>query len=156
MSAGGGGVMDLIGEEKQDPPTIPLMKTAEENDASDDDREICFEDRMRELEDMGGDSFFLSDGDTIDPADSCDEEEEEDPVLSSEAFMAIAMSAGGGGVMDLIGEEKQDPPTLPLTGDGILDMIGKGAEKASTEEDDDENDWEWDGIVDEEAHLGFD
>jgi hypothetical protein len=255
MSAGGGGVINLIGEENQEPPTFPSIKTAEENDSSDDDRiseikaeggdhgdkpeatSTSFEDRMAEIEDMGGDSFFLSDGEAIEPVNSCDEEEEEDPVLFSEAFMAFAMSAGGGGVINLIGEENQDPPTFPsiktaeendssdddriseikaeggdpsflsgdekggrdgdldqmaeieaiggdafflsehdsvenatdivvvpselvtrmaMSGDGILDMIGIGAEKASTEEDHDEDDWEWDGLVDEEAHLGFD
>jgi hypothetical protein len=92
----------------------PFFLSDEENGAKPEATSTTsFEDRMSEIEDMGGDSFFLSDGEAIEPVDSCDEEEEEDPVLFSEACMAIAMSAGGGGVMDLISEENQDPPTFP-------------------------------------------
>jgi hypothetical protein len=111
-----------------------------------------FTDRSAELESLGGDPFFLDDYNDAedDPADDNDEssgsEERHDQEMAAVAvpssLLAGLAMASGGGVMDEIGKvekkwsatdgkgpaPKPPPPPLP-------------------------DDWEWDGIVDENAHM---
>lgn len=184
-------------------------------DEKEDLQHGSFGDRISEIEDMGGDSFFLSDKkeETVEATNN-EDDGEENVALSPDAFMAMALAAGGsGGVTDLIkgtpppaapsiaenssydnaieaaggdasfrnaedlddqlseieamggdpfflsdeDEDSTDDPSVPnettMSGGGIVDMIGQEVEN---EEDPNEGVWEWDGIVDEEAHLGFD
>jgi hypothetical protein len=98
------------------------------------------DDRAAELEAMGGDPFFLTDDeDENDFEQMQNEEDEPAPSLSSEFMMAAAMMT----------------PTSPVNRfvtDGLGPTPRKKEEKVKRLDDG----FEWDGTVDEDAHLGLD
>ena len=95
-----------------------------------------YDDRMSEIEAMGGDPFFLTD----DEEDGMNEEDELDTLLPSAFSTNIAATSVRWG--NPTGEEER----------GRFATDGKGPTPKPSREISVE---EWDGTVDEEAHLGL-
>jgi len=90
-----------------------------------------FDDRLAEIEAMGGDPFFLED------------EEIEAKITEKETAAS---------------SEKMDfsaPPT-ETNERFVTDGQGPSPRKDETKSDDSDPEWEWDGTVDEDAHMGWD
>jgi hypothetical protein len=96
-----------------------------------------YDDRISEIEAMGGDPFFLAD----DEADDMYEEVEQDSLLSSAFLTNIAAASERLG--NRTGEEERE--RYATDGQG---PTPKPSREISVEE--------WDGTVDEQAHLGLD
>jgi hypothetical protein len=97
-----------------------------------------FSDRMAELEAMGGDPFFLSDGDDDDQQSSTGKDND------IEAPSSTLMSSAAGGVPNVV--------------DALEDRYvtdGKGPMPNTRKEEPRGDGWEWDGIVDENAHMDW-
>jgi hypothetical protein len=104
------------------------------------------DDRAVELEAMGGDPFFLSDNDDDDDDDEKSKELDDAtasfPSLSSE-FMKVAATISPKSpvhrfITDGLGPSPKNRPSAPQT-EFSNDVA-----------------WEWDGVVDEDAHLDID
>ena len=107
----------------------------------------AFEAKMVEIEAMGGDPFFMIDDDEDDGDETRDGEDEEDQIASD--IMAKMALVGGsvGGVAAILN-------TVPAER-RATDGLGPSPQFRSPKVVQDEN-WEWDGFVDEDAHLDFD
>jgi hypothetical protein len=128
-ASSGGRVMDLLGKANED-----LISSSSEEGKTGETSSL--DNRISEIESMGGDSFFLSD-------DSVSKHNPSKPEMSEIRPMdegALDIESMGG-----------DPFFLS---DGEDDNCELGDE-AKGKEEKEEAGWEWDGAVDEEAHLGF-
>lgn len=104
--------------------------------------------RIAEIEEMGGDPFFFTMDDDDEEETQEEEEEEEQAVMPSMSFMAqvgVANAVVGGTpaqrcATDGLGPTPKNTPDV---------AAATAAEKK-------EEGWEWDGSVDEDAHLGLD
>jgi hypothetical protein len=94
-----------------------------------------FSDRFAEVESMGGDSFFLTSDDS--------ELEEVDDTFTSN--MATA-SGGGDDAMSAIGNTVEERYYA-------TDGKGPAPSKYNVQPKEDGKKWEWDGTVDEDAHM---
>jgi hypothetical protein len=108
-----------------------------------------FDDRAAELTALGGDPFFLSDeldGNNDDTLETPlqDEEEVSSSILSPEFMMAAASVSLHSPVNRFVLDGKGPSPKVPPP------SHGSGTKK------DDGDVWEWDGMVDENAHLDLD
>jgi hypothetical protein len=92
-----------------------------------------FSDRMAELEAMGGDPFFLSDGD-----------DDDDQQSSTDTDNDLAMMSSAAGV----------PNAVDTLEDRYV-TDGKGPMPNTRKEEPRGDGWEWDGIVDENAHMDW-
>eukprot|EP00980_Cylindrotheca_fusiformis_P009778 scaffold2156_cov115-Cylindrotheca_fusiformis.AAC.3 len=149
----GGNVLDRIGKRAKSPPFPPserdrkrmtyddetadmeaanggdaFFRTTSRGNGSEHDL-----DQLAEIEAMGGDAFFLPEITTTTNDEEAKVAAAPDNDLPSDRLMTMAMS--GGGLAEMIGHNKEDLSTTTKHEDG--------------------GGWEWDGIVDEEAHLGF-
>mmetsp|Transcript_4838 Transcript_4838/g.6855 ORF Transcript_4838/g.6855 Transcript_4838/m.6855 type:complete len:197 (+) Transcript_4838:261-851(+) len=113
-----------------------------------------FDDDIAEIEAMGGDPFFMDFGDDDDEEDKDNTSDpdgtEGDDIPASSILSDLA--GMGAGVMDVIGNVEERYST-----------DGKGPTPKSQQRDFspqfsavEDNDWEWDGSVNEEAHFDFD
>jgi hypothetical protein len=106
------------------------------------------EDRAAELEAMGGDPFFLMEDD-----DDNDDEKEtgndgtddpSSPALTAEFLMAAASLS-------------TDSPVARFVTDGLGPSPKmKPASATADPEKREDDDWEWDGTINEDAHLDLD
>ena len=94
-----------------------------------------YDDRMAEIEALGGDPFFLMDEENVDS----EEDSSQDQVIPSPSFMSNLANLTG----DPVEEEEKRYST---DGKGPTPKSPKKTVSAV----------EWDGTVDEDAHLGFD
>ena len=144
MSAGGG-VLGMLGgidsKEDQIQNTVDAFKS--------------FEERTSEIEAMGGDPFFLPDDDEISSEQTNEEISSEQTSnetaldLPSSPLMEVAISADGPGVGEL--DEGVNGKISKIDSDDDEPLASSQLDKIHSESDD----WEWDGTVDEEAHMGF-
>lgn len=102
------------------------------------------DDRLAELEAMGGDPFFLGDDPDVDDdtkkLPSLEEENEDSSTVLCAEFMVAAATLSA-----------KSPVTRFVT-DG-LGPSPKSPPPPSGAEDEKLDDWVWDGIVNEDAHL---
>jgi hypothetical protein len=116
---------------EHEPPTVPPL-----------------DNRAAELEAMGGDPFFLSDESNNDD-DTIDTPSQEDGEISlsdiSPEFIIAAAAVSPNGPINrfMIEGLEPIPRILPPT-------HGSGTKN------DDEGDWEWDGVIDENAFMDLD
>jgi hypothetical protein len=94
--------------------------------------------RMMEIEELGGDPFFMSEDD--DDPKSSDDEDVDDLLVSSEIMAKIAMAGGGPTSILNVVEER-------YATDGL------GPSPIEREPEVKDPGWEWDGTVDENAHM---
>lgn len=103
-----------------------------------------FSGSLEEIEAMGGDPFFLLDeeNDKTRKGEAGGDGDDDDMDAAASSFASLAMAVGGGitGVLDSIEER--------------YSTDGKGpTPKQIMEEEEDDSDWEWDGTVNEDAHM---
>lgn len=99
----------------------------------------AYDDRFNEIEAMGGDPFFLDEEDESDERNEKAEENDTSMLLQNSHLSSLIAKASS------VSSSRSATDGL-----GPTPMQSK-----NTSKNDDEN-WEWDGSVDEDAHLGFD
>jgi hypothetical protein len=99
-----------------------------------------FSDRMSEIDAMGGDPFFLSDDDKNGDAAAEEDDEILEPPSSRLASMGMFAGDGVASVLDTLEERYVTDGKGPMP-----------KEPESQQQRDD--DWEWDGVVIEDAHM---
>jgi hypothetical protein len=165
-----GGDPFFLSEEKEELPlhskeslSSPAAPTKEDT--------ALMEERKTEILEMGGDPFFLTEED--DEIREIENDDDDNKSFPSESFLSMAKlsSEGGGGVMRKLGTiniesngnsesdgDADDDDSMPII-DRISDLEDMGGDPFFLSEDDidepGDDGWEWDGMVDENAHLGF-
>eukprot|EP00545_Synedropsis_sp_CCMP1620_P012699 CAMPEP_0119008300 /NCGR_PEP_ID=MMETSP1176-20130426/3599_1 /TAXON_ID=265551 /ORGANISM="Synedropsis recta cf, Strain CCMP1620" /LENGTH=155 /DNA_ID=CAMNT_0006960609 /DNA_START=50 /DNA_END=517 /DNA_ORIENTATION=- len=107
-----------------------------------------FDSRMEEIEAMGGDSFFLMDDD-----DDVDDDATVSPPAEEQAMPSIPFSSALGSILEQAEAAAEDGasddvPRCATDGKGPIPRESRNVQVKPGEL--------WDGIVDENAHLGFD
>ncbi|KAL3915001.1 MAG: hypothetical protein SGILL_005849 [Bacillariaceae sp.] len=112
------------------------------------------DDRFAELEAMGGDPFFLSEDDEEEEKESISEMKDSPQDDKEDDAEPTALSAGF--MMSSAALSTESPATRFVT-DGLGPSPKTGPPKPTVESEKKEDDvWEWDGIVNEDAHLDLD
>ena len=136
----GGGVMDLLG-----------MSTGTANSPSPPPASSMDMTRAA-LEDMGGDPFFLDSVDDDTRSDFNDDNDGDDGTSDSSSVLSqMAFASGSDVVADILGRANRLKDGKQSNNDENI----PSSKCRNDNNDDDERDenWEWDGIVDEDAHL---
>lgn len=108
-----------------------------------------FVNRQKEIDELGGDSFFLSMDDINEQGYENDEEDEEDEsMLSSLSSMSLLASGMSPMISNLIDKHSSS------SNETIRNVDAAGEEEENVTNDK-ETTWEWDGTVDDDAHLGW-
>ena len=125
---------------------------AEKNDGGNENPPFMFdEQKIAEIEAMGGDPFFLSDEDEDDDSDAASGEDETENALDGMSglsshdqmiFMTASAEASKRFATDGLGPSSSRRQT---------DDFEKQKESDSADET-----WEWDGVINEDAHLDLD
>eukprot|EP00521_Asterionellopsis_glacialis_P014468 CAMPEP_0195308404 /NCGR_PEP_ID=MMETSP0707-20130614/38208_1 /TAXON_ID=33640 /ORGANISM="Asterionellopsis glacialis, Strain CCMP134" /LENGTH=347 /DNA_ID=CAMNT_0040372671 /DNA_START=1 /DNA_END=1045 /DNA_ORIENTATION=- len=111
-----------------------------------------YDDDMEEIMAMGGDPSFMDSGENEqeEEADSSSPDGTEGDSMPTSSILS-SMAGMGGGVMDVIGNVERD--RYATDGKGPSPKNHQESSQFSAVQDDN---WEWDGIVDEDAHFDFD
>jgi len=99
-----------------------------------------YDDRFSEIEAMGGDPFFMD-----------EEEKSEEQVSDERVKMAESQDAA-----TLLENSHLGALLAKAGARSATDGKGPTPKESNTVAIKEEPDWEWDGTVDEDAHLGFD
>ena len=104
------------------------------------------------LEDMGGDPFFLDSSDDDTRSDFNDDNDGDDGTSDPSSVLSqMAFASGSDVVADILGRASRLKDGKQSNNDEKI----PSSKYRNDNNDDDERDenWEWDGIVDEDAHL---